>query len=93
MTGGDTITSRGSPLKFTITCISSGGPATNVTWTRYSVVITEGTESILVHPKNATYHHTLTDSYGGEYECYVSNKLSLPASSGRRIIGGKILSF
>ena len=32
--------------QFTLTCISTGGPATTVTWTRDSVTVTEGTETV-----------------------------------------------
>ena len=39
-----------STPQFTLTCISTGGPITTVTWTRDSVTITEGTEiTILLH--------------------------------------------
>ena len=31
----------------TLTCISTDGPATTVTWTRNSVTITEGTRTVL----------------------------------------------
>ena len=34
-----------STPQFILTCISTGGPATTVTWTRDSVTITEGTET------------------------------------------------
>ena len=30
---------------FILTCISNGGPATTVTWTRDNVTITDGTET------------------------------------------------
>ena len=32
--------------QFTLTCISTGGPATIVTWTRDSVTVTEGNETV-----------------------------------------------
>ena len=49
----------GSP-QFTLTCISTGGPATTVTWTRDSTTATEGTETLLNDPVTAQYTHTLT---------------------------------
>ena len=36
-----------SDSQCTLTCISTGGPATTVTWTRYSTTVTEGTETVL----------------------------------------------
>ncbi|CAI8055411.1 hypothetical protein GBAR_LOCUS30266, partial [Geodia barretti] len=46
--------------QFTLTCISTGGPATTVTWTRDSSTVTEGVESVLNDPGTAKYTHTLT---------------------------------
>ena len=58
---------------FTLTCISTGGPATTVTWTRDSVTVTEGTETVLDDPATAQYTHTLTGSTAGVYTCTVAN--------------------
>ncbi|CAI8054876.1 hypothetical protein GBAR_LOCUS29939, partial [Geodia barretti] len=58
------------------TCISTGGPATTVTWTRDSTTVTQGTaETVLNDPVNAQYTHTLTvtGTLGGNYTCTVSN--------------------
>ena len=41
--GVDSDLSGPSP-QFTLTCISTGGPATTVTWTRDSTTVTEGNE-------------------------------------------------
>ena len=47
--------------QLTLACISTGGPATTVSWTRDSTtVITEGTETVLNDPVTAQYTHTLT---------------------------------
>ena len=64
-----------SRLTFTLTCISTGGPATTVTWTRDSDTVTEGTETVLVDPVTAQYTHTLTVTgrLGGLYTCTVAN--------------------
>ena len=62
--------------QFTLTCISTGGPATTVTWTRDSTtVITEGTETVLNDPVAAQYTHTLivTGRWPGHYKCTVEN--------------------
>ena len=64
-----------SRLTFTLTCISTGGPATTVTWTRNSDTVTEGTETVLDDPVTAQYNHTLTVTgrLGGLYTCTVAN--------------------
>ena len=61
--------------QFTLTCISIGGPATTVIWTRDNAAITEGTETVLDDPVTAQYTHTLTvtGGLGGVYTCTVSN--------------------
>ena len=65
----------------TLTCISTGGPATTVTWTRDSVTITEGTETVLNDPETAQYTHTLTITSGGLYTCTVANDKPSTASA------------
>ena len=66
---------NGANPQFTLTCISTGGPATTVTWTRDSGNITEGTETVLNDPVTAQYTHTLTvtERLGGLYTCTVTN--------------------
>ena len=76
----------GPSPQFTLTCISTGGPATTVTWTRDSVTVTEGTETVLNDPETANYTHTLTGRLGGLYTCTVAN--NKPSSdSAERYIG------
>ena len=65
----------------TLTCISTGGPATTVTWIRDSVTITEGNETVLNDPVTAQYTHTLNVTSGGEYTCTVSNNKPSTASA------------
>ena len=62
--------------QFTFICISTGGPATTVTWTRDSVTVTEGTETVLDDPVTAQYAHTLTVTgrLEGLYTCTVANE-------------------
>ena len=73
---------NGASPQFTLTCISTGGPATTVTWTRDSVTITEGvTETVLNDPVTAQYTHTLTITSAGEYTCTVSNNKPSTASA------------
>ena len=74
--------------QMTLTCISTGGPATTATWTRDSITVTEGTETVLDDPETARYTHTLTVTTEGEYTCTVSN--NKPSSHSTSIIlGGK----
>ena len=70
---------NGASPQFTLTCISTGGPATTVTWTRDSTTVTEGTtETVLNDPVTAQYTHTLTVTGGdfGVYACTVTNNIS-----------------
>ena len=66
---------NGATPQFTLTCTSTGGPATTVTWTRDSVTVTEGTETVLDDPLTAQYTHTLTVTgrLEGLYTCTVAN--------------------
>ena len=63
------------PDQLTLTCISTGGPVTTVTWTRDSTTVTQGTQTVLNDPVTAQYTHTLTVTgrLGGLYRCTVSN--------------------
>ena len=65
----------GARLQLTLTCISTGGPATTVTWTRDSENVTEGTVTVLEDQVNAQYTHNLTVAgrLGGLYKCTVAN--------------------
>ena len=67
---------NGDSPQFTLTCISIGGPATTVTWTRDSTTtVTEGTETVLDDPETAQYTHTLIVTAAGEYTCTVANSV------------------
>ena len=65
----------GASPQFTLTCNSTGGPATTLTWTRDSTTVTEGTETVLNDPVTAQYTHTLpvTGRLTGLYRCNVAN--------------------
>ena len=67
---------NGATPQFTLTCISTGGPATTVTWTRDSTTVTEGNETALNDGVTAQYTHTLTVTgrLPGLYRCTVRNK-------------------
>ena len=68
------------PAHFTLTCISTGGPATTVTWSKDSTTVTKGTETEteLDDPVTAQYTHTLTVTgrQPGFYTCTVANDIS-----------------
>ena len=73
--------------QFTLTCISTGGPATTVTWTRDSTPVAEGKTTYLNHPDTAQYTHTLTVTTAGEYTCTVSNNKPSNVSDTLRVQG------
>ena len=74
---------NGASPQFTLTCISTGGPATTVTWTRDSTTVTEGNTTVLNDPVTANYTHTLTvwGRLGGLYSCTVANNKPSNASA------------
>ena len=80
--------------QFTLTCISTGGPATTVTWTRDSTNVTGGTKTVLGDPVTSQYTHTLTVTGRtlGIYTCTVSNNKPSSKSKNLRVEGkNKIL--
>ena len=74
--------------QFTLTCISTGGPATTVTWTRDSEAVSGGM-TVLNDPVTAQYTHTLTliGRLGGRYRCTVSNNKPSQSSADLAISG------
>ena len=80
---------EGASPQFTLTCISTGGPATTVTWTRDSDTIAEGTETVLDDQVTAQYTHTLavTGRLGGLYTCTVANDKPSDNSVGLTVEG------
>ena len=78
---------NGASPQFTLTCSSTGGPATTVTWTRDSVTVTEGNETVLDNQVTATYTHTLTATSAGEYTCTVNNDKPSTASANITVEG------
>ena len=66
---------NGDSPQFTLTCISTGGPATTVTWTRDSGDAVGDTETVLNDTVTAQYTHTLTvtEILLGLYTCTVAN--------------------
>ena len=71
---------NGDSPQFTLTCTSTGGPATTLTWTRDSQTVSGGV-TVFNNAVTAQYTHTLTVTgrLGGKYKCTVSN--NKPSSS------------
>ena len=86
---------NGPSPQFTLTCISTGGPATTVTWTRDSTTVTEGTETVLDDPVTAQYTHTLTvvGRVLGIYVCTVANNKPSSATSTYTLQGRQTTSL
>ena len=85
ISGGFTLTvdNDGTSPQFTLACISTGGPATTVTWTRDSTTVSEGNETVILNPITAEYVHTLnvTGDIKGRYTCTVANNKPSSASA------------
>ena len=66
------------PPAFTLTCVSTGGPATTVTWTRDGAAATGVISQTLTSMLTATYVNTLTVTgrLPGNYQCSVTNDRS-----------------
>ena len=83
------------PPVFTLTCTSTGGPATTVSWRRDGTMLSDdSTYSItseVTDTETATYNHTLTVTgrLVGEYQCSVSN-IRTPSGSSRSLTVGKV---
>ena len=80
-----TLNSIGASSQFTFTCISTGGPATTVTWVRdIYTFFTEGTETVLDDRMTSQYTHTLTvteaTTFNATYSCVVFN--TKPSTAG-----------
>ena len=74
---------------FTLTCTSTGGPATIVSWRRDGEILSDNTSQMLINSENATYTHTLmvTGRLVGEYVCNVSNNKPSSSSGVVAVIG------
>ena len=76
---------------FTLTCTSTGGPVTTVSWRRDGEILNDNSNysissQVLTDAETATYSHTLrvTGRPFGEYECNVSNRK--PSSSSETLV-------
>ena len=80
---------NGENPQFTLTCTSTGGPATTVTWTRDSETVSGGM-TVLDDPVTAQYTHTLTvtERLGGWYQlCNVSNNKPSTSTAQLTLLG------
>ena len=84
---------------FTLTCTSTGGPATTVSWRRDGTMLSDNstyniTSQILTDAETANYTHTLTVTgrLVGDYECSVSNNKPSLSSGMLAVVGKKMLS-
>ena len=79
---------NGGVPQFSLTCTSTGGPATTVTWTRDSETVSGGM-TVLDNAVTAQYTHTLTVAgrLGGQYQCTVTNNKPFEATANLRVQG------
>ena len=76
---------------FTLTCTSTGGPATYVTWTRDNVTITEGAETNFdTDDRNYGNALTVTGRLEGLYTCTVANDRPSNASATISVQGNNL---
>ena len=80
-------------LQFTFTCTSTGGPVTNVTWTRDSETVSGGM-TVFNNAITAQYTHTLTVTgrLGGQYQCNVANNKPSEATANFTVQGKATMS-
>ena len=82
------------PPVFTLTCTSTGGPSTTVSWRRDGTVLSDDSNhdimSQVTDPVTATYTNTLTVTgrHDGLYQCSVSN-IRTPSGISRSLTIGK----
>ena len=83
------------PPVFTLTCTSTGGPASTVSWRRDGTMLSDNSTycitSEVTDAETATYIHTLTviGRLVGEYLCNVSN-IRTPSGSSKTLTVGKV---
>ena len=82
---------NGDSPQFTFTCISTGGPATTVTWTRDSETVSGGM-TVFNNPVIAQYTHTLTVTgrLVGQYQCKVANTKPSEAAANFAVEGDEM---
>ena len=93
LSGGMNFTLNLDPTEFTLTCISTGGPATTVSWTRNNVTQGNG-NNMLADGVTGEATNTLlvTGGVEGLYKCTVENEVS-SQSSAELNVKGNILNI
>ena len=88
LSGGMTFTLI-SDSQFILTCVSTGGPATTVIWTRDSAPAVGRNETDIVDGVTGTSNNTLlvTGRMEGLYTCTVSNRVSTESSASLTVAG------
>ena len=78
---------------FTLTCVSTGGPATTVTWTRDGAAVTGNTSQTVVDQEASTYHSTLTVTgrEPGNYQVNVTNDRTAEPATASLTVSGEAL--
>ena len=74
---------------FTLTCVSTGGPVTCVTWKKDEKIISNAnSSSILNNTMTGRYIHTLTVTgrLAGMYECKVANNQPTSTASQKYVV-------
>ena len=80
------------PPVFNLTCISTGGPATTVNWTRDGEVTTGVRSQIVTNQKYSTYNNTLTvtERLLGHYRCKVTNERTTQLATASLTVSGEL---
>ena len=88
LSGGMNFTLNSDTTEFTLTCNSTGGPATTVQWTRNNELVTGG-NTILVNGVTGVSINTLlvTGWVEGLYKCTVENEFSSQSSAELNVKG------
>ena len=78
------------PPVFTLTCVSTGGPASNVTWTQDGAAAIGNTSQTVMDQQAIIYNNTLmvTGRLPGSYTCSVSNdRTDQPSTASLTVVG------
>ena len=84
-----------SPPVFTLTCVSIGGPATTVTWTRDGAIVSNDINHVftktVTNQLTSTYYNTLTVTgrEPGNYTCSVANVRTAPPATASLTVAGE----
>ena len=84
-------TPTADPPVFTLTCVSTGGPATTVNWTRDGGPVAGVTSQTVTNMMAATYNNTLTVTgrEPGNYSCSVANVRTAPPATASLTVAGE----